>query len=87
VTNSLEYTPDELKYFAEVNGLINQRYYPLAEEARKTGRTITSDYISHLVRLEVEAELNEVAQLRQAKPHPRAIGAIAMPEVEELSHA
>ena len=45
---------------------------------------MTSDFISHLVKVEVYAELEEVAQLRTA-PHPRIVDAVT--EVERASHA
>jgi hypothetical protein len=79
-----EYTPEQLEYFREVNELINDRYYPLAEDARRTGQTMTSDFISHLVKVEVCAELEELAQVCAA-PHPRIVD--ALPEAERVSHA
>lgn len=84
MANSSEYTPEQLTFFQEVDGLIEERYYPLAEQARVTGVTMTSDFISHLVKVEVYAELEEVAQLRTA-PHPRIFDAVT--EVERASHA
>lgn len=77
----------ESKFFEQYDQLVEERYRPLADHARKTGQTMTADYLVHLVRVEIRSELLELSSHTQSAPHPGHTSEPDLLAEEETSHA
>lgn len=72
----------ETTFYGDVQKLIDDRYEPLADQARTRGLTMTADYISYLVQVEVMSQLQELSEA-MTSPHPRHTSAIMQDESSE----